>query len=223
MNRIAKSHIATLTAGALALTGVAGANAHVSVLPTISSAGNLTDSLTVGKNNTISFRIGHGIGLEKDIVHPVTKKVVAAVGKTFVSTKQFSVNVPKVALGEAGTSYPRPAFVPGWKTKSVKNADGTVTVTWTAISDDFALPNGPEGDTAATTYFDFGLRVYFATAAKGQKVTFPAVQTGVVVIPKAKNFREQRVRVHETWDGSTTDTVLDNNSRSTAPSVTVLP
>lgn len=223
MNRISKTLIAASATTMLALTALSPANAHVNVLPTISSAGNLTDSLTVGKNNTISFRVGHGIGLEADIIHPVTKKVVAAKDKDFFATKQFSVIVPKIALGEAGTSYPRPAFVPGWKTKSTKNTDGTVTVTWTAISDEFALPNGPEGDTAATTYFDFGLRVYFASASKGQKVTFPAVQTGIVVIPKAKNYKGARIRVYETWDGSTADTVADNNSHSTAPSVTVLP
>jgi hypothetical protein len=30
------------------------------------------------------------------------------------------------------------------------------------------------------------------------------------------------VAVYETWDGSTTDTVLDNDKRSTAPSIRVL-
>lgn len=199
------------------------AQAHVSVVPGVSTAGNTTDALTVGKNNTINFRVGHGCSLEKDVLHPKTGKLVADVATGKFSTFAFTVTVPKEAMGDAGTTFPRPAFVPGWKTTSKKNADGSVTVKWRAISDDFALPNGPEGDTGASTFFDFGLRVAFAASTKGQKITFPAQQTCLVDLPKAKGFPASRLPIYETWDGSTTDTVLDNNKRSSAPSVTVNP
>ena len=199
------------------------AQAHVSVVPGVSATGNTTDALTVGKNNTLNFRVGHGCSLEKDVLHPKTGKLIADVATGKFATFAFTVTVPKEAMGDAGATFPRPSYVPGWKTTSKKNADGTVTVKWRAISDDFALPNGPEGDTDASMYFDFGLRVAFATSTKGQKITFPAQQTCLVDLPKAKGFPASRLPVYETWDGSTSDAVLDNNKRSTAPAVTVNP
>lgn len=210
---------AALTLSAITLP----AQAHVSVVPGVSATGNTTDALTVGKNNTLNFRVGHGCSLEKDVLHPKTGKLIADVATGKFATFAFTVTVPKEAMGDAGTTFPRPSYVPGWKTTSKKNADGTVTVKWRAISDDFALPNGPEGDTGASMYFDFGLRVAFATSTKGQKVTFPAQQTCLVDLPKAKGFPASRLPVYETWDGSTSDAVLDNNKRSTAPAVTVNP
>jgi uncharacterized protein YcnI len=222
MSKIAKKIVAASAALMLSVLTVP-AQAHVSVVPGVSAAGNTTDALTVGKNNTINFRVGHGCSLEKDIFHPKTGKLIADVATGKFATFAFTVNVPKEAMGDAGATFPRPAFVPGWKTTSKKNADGSVTVKWRAISDDFALPNGPEGDTGASMYFDFGLRVSFAASTKGQRVTFTSQQTCLVDLPKAKGFPASRLPIYETWDGSTTDTVLDNNSRSTAPSVTVNP
>ena len=210
---------AALTLSAITLP----AQAHVSVVPGVSATGNTTDALTVGKNNTLNFRVGHGCSLEKDVLHPKTGKLIADVATGKFATFAFTVTVPKEAMGDAGTSFPRPSYVPGWKTTSKKNADGTVTVQWRAISDDFALPNGPDGDTGASMYFDFGLRVAFATSTKGQKITFPAQQTCLVDLPKAKGFPASRLPIYETWDGSTSDAVLDNNKRSTAPAVTVNP
>lgn len=215
-----------LLCSALVLSAVP-ANAHVSVIPGVSAAGNTADALTVGKNNTLMFRVGHGCSLEKDVLHPTTGKVVAAKDTWKGDTSVFSVTVPAVALGEAGTTAPRPAFVPGWRTTIKLNADKSQTVTWTAISRDFALPNGPTGDVATNTFFDFGLRVSFAKAAAGTTVTFPARQTCHVDVPAVKASNGQRaikarvLNVFETWDGSTSDTVLDNDSRSTAPSVKV--
>lgn len=216
-----------LLSGVASIAIVAGAvtpsTAHVSIVPGVSSAGNTADAVTVGKNNTLNFRVGHGCSLETDIIHPKTKQLVAAAATAKFATHAFTITVPLVAMGETGTTMPRPAFVPGWRTTSKKNADGTVTIKWRAISDDFALPNGPEGDTGQSMYFDFGLRVAFANAAKGQRISFVSQQTCLVDIPKSKGFRGGRLPVFETWDGSTTDTVLDNNSRSTAPSITVNP
>jgi uncharacterized protein YcnI len=203
------------------------ATAHVSVVPGVSAAGNTTDALTVGKNNTLGFRVGHGCGLEADIKHPVTKKTIATAGVSTFGTHAFSVTVPVEALGAAGTTAPRPAFIPGFRTSIVKNANGTMTVTWKAISRDFDVPNGPTGDVATTSYFDFGLRVNFAPSASGKKVTFPAKQRCLVDVPAVKRTATTKARaattisVYETWDGSTVDDVKDNNSRSTAPSVTV--
>lgn len=216
---------AVLLSTALLSTGSLTANAHVSVVPGVSAAGNTTDALTVGKNNTINFRVGHGCSLEKDVAHPKTGKLVASAALDKFATLAFSVTIPKSAMGEAGATFPRPAFVPGWRTTSIKNADGSVTVKWRAISDDFGLPNGPTGDTGASMFFDFGVRVAFSNATKGQKVSFVAQQTCLVDLPKAKGFPASRLPIYETWDGTAdgADTVLDNNSRGPSPSVTVNP
>ena len=220
--------ITVATAATLLSVGLTPANAHVSVIPGVSAAGNTTDAVTVGKNNTLAFRVGHGCSLEKDVLHPTTGKVVAAVATWKGSTSVFSVTVPAAALGDAGTTAPRPAWVPGWKTSIKLNEDKTQTVTWTAISRDFALPNGPSGDVATSSFFDFGLRVSFAKTSALTTVTFPARQTCLVDIAAVKATKTKKavkattVAVYETWDGSTTDTVLDNDKRSTAPSVKVL-
>jgi uncharacterized protein YcnI len=220
--------VAAACAASLIAFGVTPASAHVSVIPGVSAAGNTTDAVTVGKNNTLEFRVGHGCSLEKDVLHPTTGKVVAAAATWKGGTNVFSVTVPAVALGDAGTTAPRPQWVPGWRTSIKLNADKTQTVTWRAISRDFDLPNGPTGDVATTMFFDFGLRVSFAKAAAGTTVTFPARQTCLVNIPAVKATKTKKavkattVAVYETWDGSTTDTVLDNDKRSTAPSIRVL-
>ncbi len=220
-----RAAIATTAALSLIGTLAAPSSAHVSIVPGVSAAGNTTDALTVGRNNTLNFRVGHGCSLEKDVIHPRTGKVVATAALDKFATLAFSVTVPRTAMGEAGTTFPRPAFVPGWRTTSKKNADGSVTVKWRAISDDFALPNGPDGDTGASMYFDFGLRVNFSNALRGQRVSFPAQQTCLVDLPKAKGFPASRLPVYETWDGTPdgADTVLDNNGRGPAPTVTVNP
>lgn len=222
MNRF-ESSMAIATSLLLVAGFAAPASAHISVVPGVSSAGNTSDALTVGKNNTLNFRVGHGCSLEKNIRHPQTRKLVASAELDKFGTHVFTVTVPVSAMGETGTTMPRPAFVPGWKTSSKKNADGSVTVRWRAISDDFALPNGPQGDTGASMYFDFGLRVALSNALKGKRLEFRAQQKCLVDIPAAPGFPAKRVAVYETWDGSTSDTVRDNNARSTAPSVTVNP
>ena len=203
------------------------ASAHVSVIPGVSATGSLSDAVTVGKNNTLSFRIGHGCSLEADVLHPTTKKVIAAVDSFKGSTSVFSVTVPAAALGDAGTTAARPAYVPGWKSAIKLNDDKTQTVTWTAISRDFAVPNGPEGDVATTQFFDFGLRVSFAKTAAGTTVTFPARQTcfidvaAVKATKKAKAVKASTIAVYETWDGSATDDIKDNDKHSAAPSIAV--
>lgn len=216
-----------VTAAALALAATTPAQAHVSVIPGVSATGNTTDAVTVGKNNTLAFRVGHGCSLEADVLHPTTKKVIAAVDTFKGATSVFSVTVPAAALGDAGTTAARPAYVPGWKSTIKLNADKTQTVTWTAISRDFALPNGPEGDVATTQYFDFGLRVAFAKSAAGNTVNFPARQTcfvdvaAVKATKKSKAVKASTIAVYETWDGSATDDIKDNDKHSAAPSIAV--
>lgn len=216
---------AVLLSSALLSTLVTPAHSHVSVVPGVSAAGNTTDALTVGRNNTINFRVGHGCSLEKDVIHPKTRRVVASAAIDKFSTQAFTVTIPKSAMGEAGATFPRPAFVPGWRTTAKKNEDGSVTIKWRAISNDFALPNGPAGDTGASMYFDFGVRVAFSSATRGQRVSFVAQQTCLVDLPRAKGFPASRLPIYETWDGTAdgADTVLDNNSRGPAPTVTVNP
>jgi uncharacterized protein YcnI len=216
---------AVLLSSALLSTLVAPAHSHVSVVPGVSAAGNTTDALTVGRNNTINFRVGHGCSLEKDVIHPKTRKVVASAAIDKFATQAFTVTIPKSAMGEAGATFPRPAFVPGWRTTAKKNEDGSVTIKWRAISNDFALPNGPAGDTGASMYFDFGVRVAFSSATRGQRVSFVAQQTCLVDLPRAKGFPASKLPIYETWDGTAdgADTVLDNNKRGPAPTVTVNP
>lgn len=227
MNVTTKFAAVAASAALLVAGAITPASAHVSVIPGVSAAGNTTDAVTVGKNNTLSFRVGHGCSLETDVLHPTTKKVIAAVDTFKGATSVFSVTVPALALGDAGTTAARPAYVPGWKTTIKLNADKTQTVTWTAISRDFALPNGPTGDVATSQYFDFGLRVAFAKAAAGTTVVFPARQTcfvdvaGVKATKKTKAVKASTIAVYETWDGSTTDDIKDNDKHSTAPSIAV--
>lgn len=227
MNVTTKFAAVAASAALLVAGAITPASAHVSVIPGVSAAGNTADAVTVGKNNTLSFRIGHGCSLEKDVTNPNTGKVVAAVDTFKGATEVFSVTVPAIALGDAGTTAARPAYVPGWKTSIKLNADKTQTVTWAAINRDFAVADGPAGDVVTTQYFDFGLRVAFAKAAAGTTVSFPARQTCFVDIAavkatkKTKAIKATRVAVYETWDGSATDTVLDNDKHNTAPSISV--
>ena len=210
------------------------ASAHVNVIPGVSATGNTTDALTIGKNNTIFFRVGHGCSAETDIKNSQGKVVFKApvAGATDAGradTNAFSVTVPVTALGDAGTTLPRPQYIPGWKTKLKVNADKTATITWTAISRDFDLPYGPvDGVNAVSAFGDFGVRVAFAKGTAGQKINFTAVQTCLVYVPAAKATKTKKaskaktVKIYETWDGTTDSDSTDNNAHDSAPSVTVL-
>jgi hypothetical protein len=222
-------------ATALIIAGtVSPASAHVSIVPGVSATGNITDALTIGKNNTINFRIGHGCSAESDIKNSQGKVVFKApvAGATDTGradTHVFSVTVPATALGDAGTTYPRPAYVPGWKTALKINADKTATVTWTAISRDFDVPFGPtDGANAVSEFGDFGLRVAFAKGTAGQTINFVAQQTCLVDIAAVKATKTKKaasaktVKIYQTWDGTTDSDVTDNNHHETSPSVTVI-
>jgi hypothetical protein len=224
----------TSTALLLAGANIAPASAHVNVIPGVSATGNLTDSLTIGKNNTIFFRVGHGCAAETDIKNAQGKVVFKApvAGATDSGrgdTHVFSVTVPATALGDAGTTYPRPAYIPGWKTALKINADKTATVTWTAISRDFDVAYGPtDGANAVSAFGDFGLRVAFAKGTAGQTIKFVAQQTCLVDVPAAKATKTKKaakaktVAIYETWDGTTDADATDNNKHDAAPSVTVI-
>lgn len=226
---------AVATATALVLAGIASpASAHVSVIPGVSATGNTTDALTIGKTNTIYFRVGHGCSSETDIKNSQGKvvfkaPVAGATGSGRADTHAFSVTVPTTALGDAGTTYPRPAYIPGWKSALKVNADKTATVTWTAISRDFDLPYGPvDGANSVSAFGDFGLRVAFAKGTATQKIGFKSVQTCLVDIPAvkatktAKAAKATTVKIYETWDDTVDANPTDNNKHSTAPSVTVI-
>ncbi len=210
------------------------ASAHVNVIPGVSATGNTTDALTIGKNNTIFFRVGHGCSAETDIKNSQGKVVFKApvAGATDAGradTNAFSVTVPVTALGDAGTTLPRPQYIPGWKTKLKVNADKTATITWTAISRAFDLPYGPvDGVNAVSAFGDFGVRVAFAKGTAGQKINFTAVQTCLVDVPAAKATKTKKaskaktVKIYESWDGTTDTDKTDNNAHDSSPSVTVL-
>ena len=226
----------SIAAAAILLVGanIAPASAHVNVVPGVSATGNTTDALTIGKNNTIFFRVGHGCAAETDIKNSQGKvvfkaPVAGATDSGRSDTNAFSVTVPVTALGDAGTTLPRPQYIPGWKTKLKVNADKTATITWTAISRDFDLPYGPvDGVNAVSAFGDFGLRVAFAKGTAGQKISFTAVQTCLVDVPAAKATKTKKaskaktVKIYETWDGTTDTDKTDNNAHDSAPSVTVL-
>ena len=210
------------------------AAAHVNVIPGVSATGNTTDALTIGKNNTIFFRVGHGCSAETDIKNSQGKVVFKApvAGATDAGradTNAFSVTVPVTALGDAGTTLPRPQYIPGWKTKLKVNADKTATITWTAISRAFDLPYGPvDGVNAVSAFGDFGVRVAFAKGTAGQKINFTAVQTCLVDVPATKATKTKKaskaktVKIYESWDGTTDTDKTDNNAHDSSPSVTVL-
>ncbi len=210
------------------------AQAHVSILPAVSATGSTTASITEGQSGYLHFRIGHGCTLEKETLNPKTK--LSMVG-THWATKAFSVEVPVVAQG-TGTTIPKAAWVPGWKTKVTKDAtSGNYIVTWSATSAAFAIPDGPEGDTGAKNYFEFGLGIKWASATAGQQVFFKSVQTcqvdvpGLAAIkatktkPAVKAVKARSFDIQVSWDvtdGSGADTVADLVEHNTAPSVTVL-
>ena len=227
--------LATTAALTLIVSGnVAPASAHVSVIPGVSANANLTDALTIGKNNTIFFRVGHGCSAETDIKNSQGKVVfkAAIAGATDAGradTHAFSVTVPAAALGDAGTTYPRPAYLPGWKSSLRINTDKTATLTWTAINRDFDLPYGPvDAETSVSAFGDFGLRVAFAKGTAGQAIKFTAVQTCLVDLPAVKASKGKKatktktVNIFETWDGTTDSDTTDNNKHDAAPSVTVI-
>ena len=228
-------HAAIALATAIVLTAnLSPASAHVNVIPGVSATGNTTDALTIGKNNTIFFRVGHGCAAETDIKNSQGKvvfkaPVAGATDSGRADTNDFSVTVPVTAMGDAGTTLPRPQYIPGWKTKLKVNADKTATITWTAISRDFDLPYGPvDGVNAVSAFGDFGVRVAFAKGTAGQKINFTAVQTCLVDVPAAKATKTKKaskaktVKIYETWDGTTDSNATDNNKHDAAPSVTVL-
>lgn len=217
-----------------ALLPASSAMAHVSIIPGVAANGSTTDSLKAGKSAFVNFRIGHGCSLEKETINPVTK--TSMLGSNW-GTKEFSVEIPVVAQG-TGTTIPRPAWVPGWKTTVKKDAvSGNYVVTWKSTSRAFDIPDAPEGGAGGRLQFDFGVRIQWAADSAGQKVYFKSVQTCQVDVPgvkaKAKTKTKPAVKaikprsfdIKVSWDktdGTGADTVADLIEHNDAPSVTVL-
>jgi len=238
---LASSVAATLIAAAIA----SPASAHISIRPGVETSGSSTQALTAGQTGTLNFRIGHGCTeAEANIVDPNTGKSLQG---TKWGTDVFSVTVPVLAQG-TGSTVPKPQYVPGWKTSLAKNADGSYTVTWSAVSRDFDVPDGPavtDSTIAANQYADFGIAIKWSAAAAGQTVFFPSQQTCIVDIPGRIHTKTVKSKVkgktvshnvtvtdpvtthniYNSWtviDGSGADTVNDNIEHNTAPSVVVL-
>ena len=233
MNKTFKTLAALTSAAALAAAGaIVPANAHVSIIPGVTATGSSTDAITAGKSGVLFFRVGHGCTLEKETVNPATG--TSMVGTNW-GTSVFSVDIPVAALG-TGTTIPKPAWVPGWSSKVVKNSDGTYTVTWTASSKAFILADAPAGNAGGKQFFDFGIGIKWAADQSGKTVFFKAVQTCVVNVPgKPGKFNKagklvvapvarSSFNIYNSWDvtdGSGADTVPDEIEHNTAPSVTV--
>jgi uncharacterized protein YcnI len=157
---------------ATTLLSAPAANAHVSIYPGVSATGSSTASLTAGQSGYLNFRIGHGCTDETSTPNPITGLSMAG---SVWSTHSFSVDVPVIAQG-TGSTIPKAEYIPGWKTSVVKNLEtGVYTVTWTAISADFDVPDAPEGGAGGKQYAEFGISVKWASAALGD-VYFAAKQ-----------------------------------------------
>ena len=163
-------------ASSLTLFVASSASAHVSIYPGVSATGSSSAALTAGQSGTLYFRAGHGCTDQTGIKSPITG--VSMAGTTW-PTSVLSVHVPLEATG-TGTTIPKPAYIPGWKNKVTKNLDGTYDVSWSAISPDFYLPDGPEGGAGGRIFMDFGIAIKWKTGITGTDVYFPTKQTCVV-------------------------------------------
>jgi uncharacterized protein YcnI len=233
VNKTTKSLAALATSAGLVIgLSLTPANAHVSIIPGVSAAGSSTEAITAGKSGVLYFRIGHGCTLEKETTNPVT-------GTSLVGTKwgtsSFSVDIPVVAQG-TGTTIPKPAYIPGWTAKVVKNSDNTYTVSWTATSKAFIVPDGPAGGAGGNQFFDFPISIKWAADQSGKTVAFKAVQTCVVNVPGKQGrlnkagklvvapIARSTFNIYNSWDvtdGSGADKVADEIEHNTAPTVTV--
>jgi uncharacterized protein YcnI len=241
-----KSTIAISAAALLALAATTPASAHISIRPGVETTGSSTQALTAGQSGTLNFRVGHGCTeAEANIVDPNTGKSLQG---TNWATHAFSVTIPVLAQG-TGSTIPKAQYVPGWKTSLTKDAaTGNYTVTWTAVSSDFDIPDGPDvtdPTIGAKLYADFGVAIKWSTTAAGQTVFFPSKQTCVVTIPGKVTTKTVKSKVngktvsktetttapalthliYNSWDvtdGSGADAVADDTEHNTAPSVTVL-
>jgi uncharacterized protein YcnI len=246
MRKSVKLSLAASVAAALTLASAYSASAHISIRPVVDASGSSVSALTAGQSGTLNFRVGHGCTeAEANIVDPNTGKSLQG---TMWGTHVFSVTIPVLAQG-TGTTVPKPQYVPGWKTSLTKDsATGAYTVTWTAVSSDFDIPDGPEVSDpaiAAKLYADFGVAIKWSTAAAGQTVFFPSKQTCAVTVPGLVHTTTVKTKVkgktvskkvtvtdpatqhliYNDWsvtDGSGADTVPDDTEHNTAPSVVVL-
>ncbi|MEN9747888.1 MAG: hypothetical protein RLZZ603_580 [Actinomycetota bacterium] len=246
MRKSVKLSLAASIAAVLSLASAYSASAHISIRPVVDASGSSVSALTAGQSGTLNFRVGHGCTeAEANIVDPNTDKSLQG---TKWGTHVFSVTIPVLAQG-TGTTVPKAQYVPGWKISLTKDAaSGAYTVTWTAVSSEFDIPDGPttsDATIAANLYADFGVAIKWSAAAAGQTVFFPSKQTCVVTIPGLVRSKTVKTRVggksvakkvtvtnpssqhliYNDWsvtDGSGADTVADDTEHNTAPSVLVL-
>jgi len=226
---------ATAAATVLAMTFASPASAHISIRPGVDATGSTTSALTAGQQGVLLFRVGHGCtAAETNLVDPSTGKSLTG---TKWGTHSFSVDIPVVAQG-TGTTVPKPQYVPGFKTSLTKSATGVYTVTWTAISRDFDIPDGPtvtDPTIAANLYADFGVQIKWAADQSGKTVFFKSVQTCLVDIPgvpgKPKTKKSPAVPaiapathpIYNSWDitDGSAAVISGDTEHNTAPSVTV--
>lgn len=207
------------------------ASAHIGVRPGVDAAGSTTSALTSGQAGVLVFRVGHGCTAEEPgLIDPNSGRSLQG---TKWGTHSLSVDIPVAAQG-TGTTVPKPQYVPGFKNSITKDAaTGTYTVTWTAISRQFDIPDGPEvtdSALAANVYADFGVAIKWAADQSGKTVFFKTVQTCLVDIPAKKKTKKSKSKpatvhkIYNSWDvtdGSGQDPVADDTEHNTAPSVTV--
>lgn len=183
----------------VALTAVP-ASAHVSIRPglVIGTGGtvNAADSVTHGKSGYLYFRPGHGCAGSSSEFSPVTG---LALSNSKFGTHAFSVTVPSEALG-TGTNAtviattpaaPKAQYIPGWKSTSKYNSGNkSWTITWTATSADFDLPDASTNEDAdsllsgGNVFAEFGVSVKWNSDAN--TTTAYSATAGTVLLKAAQ-------------------------------------
>jgi hypothetical protein len=208
--------VSAVLATALTITLAGTANAHVSIRPGLvigtGGAVNAADSVTHGKSGYLYMRPGHGCAGSTAEFDPSTG---LALSNTKFATHAFSVTVPSEGLG-TGTSAsviatspaaPKAQYIPGWKSTSKYDAANKAwTITWTATSADFDLPDTSANEdseslvSGGSVFAEFGVSIkwnsdanttvaYSATAGTvplkaGQVCSIPAAKPSALKITK---------------------------------------
>jgi uncharacterized protein YcnI len=162
-----RKYICTSASVAMAIValGSTPASAHMGIFPSPDATGSTTNPLTHDKSGYLNLRIGHGC---TDETETLSKLDGSALKGQVLGTHSVSVIVPLVAQG-SGSTVPKPAYVPGWTSRTVKNVDGTYTITWTAKDSTFDVPadSAEAGDLVSQPYGIFGVSIKWAAGASG--------------------------------------------------------
>ena len=193
---------ALVAAGASLILGLTAlpASAHVSIRPglVIGTGGvvNAADSVTHGKSGYVYMRPGHGCSGSTAEFDPTTG---LALSNSKFATHAFSVTIPSEGLG-TGTNAtvvastpaaPKAQYIPGWKSTSKYSAANKAwTITWTASSADFDLPDTSANEesesllSGGNVFAEFGVSVKWNSDAN--TTTAYSATAGTVLLKAAQ-------------------------------------